>query len=226
MTKSVWVPFALCALMPCLAGARAWAQSAPGPLGAVAASVTISFAMPESRDPSRLTITQMGRQYTNTDGASPGDNLGAAITGGLLASANGGLELHGLVASSGGTTPVTEVDFYTTYTGTLALTSTSVLNFTPWDYGFITPLPGYAQGFRFFKTNSSQADLNVNAYFGVLTATLSNPNNPNSQVFLDSSVGSTGAVFGAVPEPGAVGLFGGLCMGGGLLWRRRRHRSR
>lgn len=225
-------PVVLSALALCLSAAQGTAQTSPGPLG-VGPSVraTVEFAIPQSVDPSRLTFTQFGTLYTNTDGQAPGDNQGTSITGRLLLPATngggGGAELHGRVPSPGnsGTTPVTEVDFYTTYTGTLALTSTAAFGFTPWQFSALTPLSGFAQGFSYFKTNSSQANMDdLTASFGLLTIT---PTNLNDQEFLDSRFGVIAAQHPQdVPEPGTLALLGGLCAGGGLLWRRRAARTK
>ncbi len=221
----------LSALALCAFAAQGTAQTSPGPL-AVGPSIraTVDFAIPQSADPSRLTYTRFGALYTNTDGQAPGDNQGTAITGRLLLAAaggGGGVELHGRVGSPtrGGTTPVTEVDFYTTYTGALALTSTADPGFTPWQFGTLTPLPGFAQGFSYFKTNSSQADLDdFTGSFGLLTIT---PVDLNDQEFLNSSFGTAPAQHPQdVPEPGTLALLGGLCAGGGLLWRRRAKRTK
>ncbi len=225
--KTVSLSFILSALALSLVAAKGSAQI--GPSGSALPSVVVNFAIPQSADPSRLTYTAFGTMYTNTDGSVAGDNQGAVINGALLEpNGGGGLELHGQVPSGvpGRNTSVTEVDFYTNYTGTLMLTSTGNNGSTPWDFGFLTPLPGYAQGFRYFKTLASQADINDDSFnlYAILTAV---PTDPNDTSFAASGVGAVGTQYSQdVPEPGTLALLGGLCAGGGLLWRRRAARTK
>ena len=198
----------------------------------------ISFAMPQDRDPTRLTFTQQGQVYTRADNAGPGHNAGSVLTGQLLQTngvgAGGGLELHGqfpAVYPIPVFTPALEVDFYTTYTGNLEIDSIVVspfTGFTPWDVQRIAPRPGYAQAFRFTGGRPGQAPLftgvSLSGYYALLSARLNNASDPTG--FGASTFAFTGfATIQPVPEPGSLLLLGGLVFSGASLMRRRSRRG-
>ena len=167
--------------------------------------------------------------YTHADLLNPGDNLGTALTGQLLATngsaSGGGLELHGLLGGGPISPPVEDIDLFTTYTGGLRIDSivppvfTAV--FAPWNVVRIALTAGFAQGFRFTGVPTAQAPLNVGQFYAVLQASLAAPTDPSG--FYAARFGAQGfSTIQTTPEPGAIALLSGLAVCGGMLWRKRR----
>ena len=185
--------------------------------------VTATYTIPIDFDPDSVTFRTTGQTFTIT-------NTQQLITGQLLEPSSilgggGGLNIFAAVPAPpavGGTIPIVEVDFFTTYTGPLTLTSLSGNpDFVPWFAEMLNPPTG--QGFRFFKTMSTQANINTEypgldpTEYAFFTLT---PDNPNDTAFLTSTFSITG--FTAVPEPGTIALLGALAVSGSVAWRRRR----
>ena len=225
--KLLFLPLLVSALGLALCATPSLAQigtagQAPGP----STPVTASFTIPTSVDPDSVTFRTTGQTFTSTDNQQ-------LITGQLLEPSSipnggGGLNIFAAVPGppgSGSTTPIVEVDFFTTYTGPLTLTSLSGdPAFVPWFAEVLNPPTG--QGFRFFKTLSTQANINTThptrdpTEYAVFTLT---PDNPNDTTFLTSTFGITGyTTVQNVPEPGTIALLGALAVGGSVAWRRRR----
>ena len=220
------LPLLLSALSLALCAAPSRAQigttgTGPGP----STPVLATFTIPTDTDPDSITFTSSGQTFAITDQTNP--ITGQLLTPGYL-SGGGGLDIFAAVPgppSVGTTIPIVEVDFFTTYTGPISLTSLSgVGSFTPWFAEVLNPPVG--QAFRFFKTLPTQANINTTnpgfdpAEFAFFTLT---PNNPNDPTFLSSLFTVTGYTsVQNVPEPGTCALLGGLIVTGGMAWRRRR----
>ena len=185
----------------------------------------ITFVMPQSVDPVRVTITQNGFPYTKIDSGTPGDNSGAPITGLTFlpphVSGSGGLEVHGAIpADIVGFIPVVEVVLRTRYLGGTididSIVDPDFPSFAPW-------LAIDASGpneriFRFIKQSGS-AELNVESFFGLFSAVTDDPDFASAPF---SVTGYTTIQGSPVPEPGAVALLLGAAVGGVSLLRRRR----
>ena len=197
-----------------------------------ATDVVTTLVMPAGTDPSKLTFTQPGFLYTNTDGSIPGDNIGSAITGNLLLTAAdsgaGGLELHGNVFAPIVNTnvPVVEVDIFTTYAGTMGVNTAiggQFTSFTPWGVQALGTVPtGFRQGFRFFKQPGS-ADINKGGYYGFLSSALNG--NPNPADFRNANFGFEGFTKTqsvGTPEPGMLALLVGMGLSVCVFARKRR----
>lgn len=191
---------------------------------------TATLVMPSGIDPARLTFTQEGFLYTNADGQGPGDLGGAPITGSMLLTSafggGGGLELHSQIPGQYPfTAPTVEVDLFTTYTGILEANSNpGTFAYAAWGVQPLSSVPaGYAQGFRFFMQPDS-ADMDVEAFYGVLSATLENPTDPTG--FANASFGFAGFTTpqADTPEPGVSALLVGMGISGALLARKRRRK--
>ena len=222
--KSLFSPLLLTALGLALSAAPSLAQVgstgvAPIPL----TPVTATFTIPTTVDPDSITFTFPGQPFTNTDQGNliTGQRLYAGSGGG------GGLNIFAHVpgaSSTAPTIPIVEVDFFTTYTGTLTLVSQSVAPtlFPPWFAEKLNPPTG--QGFRFFKTLPTQANINstslLSSEFAFFNLT---PNDPTNGAFLTSTFMVTGfTTVQGTPEPGTCALLGALVVSGGVAWRRRK----
>lgn len=219
--KPSFLPLLLSALGLALSAAPSRAQvgtTGNGP--PVGTPVTATFTIPTDFDPDSITFSSTGQTFTTTDGQQ-------LITGQLLSpNGGGGINIFAAVPAPptvGGTLPIVEVDFFTLYTGPITLISRARANsgFVPWFAEMLNPPVG--QGFRFFKTMKTQADINTTdpridpTEYAFFTLT---PRDPTDTTFLTSTFSVTG--FTAVPEPGTCTLLGALVVGGGVAWRRRR----
>jgi hypothetical protein len=198
-----------------------------------AGDVVTTLVMPSGIDPSKLTFTQPGTLYTNTDGSIPGDQRGSAITGNMLlataAQGGGGLELHGAVfdGDNPNPVPVVEIDLFTTYTGIMTVNSSigQLTSFTPWGVTPLTNMPtGFAQGVRLFKQRGS-ADMNKGAFQGFLSSALNDASDPTG--FRSAGFGTKGFTSlqtSGTPEPGALALLVGMGLSVSALARKRRRK--
>lgn len=224
--KPLFLPLLLSALGLALFAAPSRAQTGQGtgppPLGT---PVMATFTIPANVDPDSVTFTSTGQTFAITDQTDP-------ITGQLLTpfgnGGGGGLNIFAAVPGPPGnvnaTIPIVEVDFFTTYTGPISLTSLSGFSaFDPWFAEILNPPVG--QAFRFYKTLPTQANINTTnpgfdpteyAFFTLTPAV-------NDPTFLSSLFTITGYTsVQNVPEPGTCALLGGLVVAGGMAWRRRR----
>lgn len=200
------------------------------PLSATAQRTSrITFVMPQSVDPVRLTVTQDGFEYTNSDGSVPGDNAGPQIRGlTFLPPENdgaGGLEVHGAIPGPiESFVPIQEVVLRTNYLGAVieieSIVAPEFTQFDPW-LAIDASVPN-ERIFRFIKQPGS-ATLNINQYFGLFRAVSDDPDFAAAPFTVTGYTSIQG-----VPEPGSVALLLALTAGSAvpLLRRRRKNRSR
>jgi hypothetical protein len=196
------------------------------PLSATAQTqrTAITFVMPQSVDPERLTITVDGFTYTNEDGASPGDNEGNSIVGNMFLPFDGGglggLEVHGAIPNpSDGTFEVKEVVLRTSYMGGIidvfSETAPEFDGFTPWT--FVDASTPNERIYRFLK-GANSGTLDQGDFFALIKATTDDPNFPDAPF----TVTGYTQIQGVVPEPGSVALLLSGVTGAMLLRLRRR----
>jgi hypothetical protein len=186
----------------------------------------ITFVMPQSVDPVKLTIISEGFAYTNSDGGSPGDNEGPLIVGNLFLPPGdegaGGLEVHGAIPDPvEGFDEIKEVVLRTSYLGgefeVLSETAPDFPSFTPW--AVVNASTPDERIFRFLKQPGS-GTLNAGVFFGMFQATTEDP------LFAGARFTVTGyrEIQGTVPEPGTVALLVSAATGAALLRLRRRQK--